>query len=125
LLFHTCGSVFVILEDLIEIGIDALNPIQVSAAQMEPGRIKAAVGDRLALWGGIDTQHLLPYGHPAAIQCEVCRTIELMGNLGGYVLAAVHNIQPQVPPENIIALFTAPRAFERSKPQSEPERKEA
>lgn len=109
LLFHSCGSVYEVLDDLVEIGVDALNPVQVSAGNMEPERLKARMGDRLAFWGAVDSQRLLPHGTPAEVQAEVRRCIATLGENGGYVLSAVHNIQPEVPPENVIALFQARR----------------
>jgi uroporphyrinogen decarboxylase len=76
---------------------------------MEPGRLKREYGDRIAFWGGIDSQRILPHGTPEEVAAEVRRIFELLGRGGGWVLAAVHNIQPDVPPENILALFEAGR----------------
>lgn len=104
--FHTCGSVAAIIEDLIEIGVDILNPVQVSAAGMDPAALKQRYAGRLAFWGGIDTQHVLPHGTVAEVEAAVEETIEILGAGGGYVLAAVHNIQPDVPLENALAMFT-------------------
>ncbi len=109
ILYHTCGSVYAYINDFIEIGIDALNPVQVSAKNMEPARLKREFGDRITFWGGIDTQRLLPLGSPEEVAAEVRRMFEIMGAGGGWVLAAVHNIQPDVPPENILAMFEAGR----------------
>jgi uroporphyrinogen decarboxylase len=108
-LWHTCGSVYALIPDLIDIGIDALNPVQVSAAHMDPKRLKREFGRDLAFWGGIDTHRVLPFGTPADVCDEVKRLIEDLASGGGYVLGAVHNIQPDVPPENILALYAAPR----------------
>ena len=105
--YHTCGSVYAYLPDFIDIGIDALNPVQVTAKNMQPETLKREFGERICFWGGIDSQHILPNGTPGEVQAEVCRMSELMGSDGGYVLAAVHNIQPDVPPENVCALFGA------------------
>jgi uroporphyrinogen decarboxylase len=107
--YHTCGSVYRYIDDFIGMGIDALNPVQVSAANMEPARLKREFGGRIAFWGGVDTQHLLPHGSPDDVRREVRRLFEIMGQGGGYVLGAVHNVQPDVPPENIQALFAAGR----------------
>lgn len=104
-LFHTCGSVVDIMDDLIELGVDILNPVQVSAAGMDPATLKQVWGDRLCFWGGIDTQHLLPRGSVEEVRAGVERQIGILGRGGGYVLGAVHNIQPDVPPENVVALF--------------------
>jgi uroporphyrinogen decarboxylase len=107
--FHTCGSVAAILEDLIEIGVDVLNPVQVSAAGMDPEGLKRRCAGRLAFWGGIDTQRILPHGTVAQVEAEVERMIGILGAGGGYVLGAVHNIQPDVPLENTLAMFTHAR----------------
>ncbi|HZT31933.1 MAG TPA: uroporphyrinogen decarboxylase family protein [Bryobacteraceae bacterium] len=109
ILYHTCGSVYRLIDDFIGIGVNALNPVQVTARNMEPERLKREFGERIAFWGGIDSQHVLPYGTPEDVAAEVRRVYQIMGPGGGYVLAAVHNIQPDVPPENILALFQAGR----------------
>ena len=109
ILYHTCGSVYQYMDDFIGLGIDAINPVQVTAKGMEPGRLKQEYGDRIAFWGGIDSQRILPQGTPEEVAAEVRRIFELLGRGGGWVLAAVHNIQPDVPPENILALFEAGR----------------
>jgi uroporphyrinogen decarboxylase len=105
------GSVFDILLDLIDIGVDVLNPVQVSANKMETATLKAVAGDQLAFWGAIDTQYVLPYGSPEDVQHEVIKRIADLGDGGGYVLSAVHNIQPEVPPENLCAMFEAGLKF--------------
>lgn len=105
ILFHTCGSVVDIMDDLIEVGVDILNPVQVSAAGMDAATLKKTWGDRLCFWGGIDTQHLLPSGSVEDVRAGVERQIAILGRDGGYVLGAVHNIQPDVPPENVVAMF--------------------
>jgi uroporphyrinogen decarboxylase len=104
-LFHTCGSVADIIEDLIEIGVDAIHPVQVSAAGMEPRKLKDKYGDRLAFWGGVDTQHVLPRGNIDEVKAEVERRIEELGDNGGYILCAVHNIQPDVPLDNVLTMY--------------------
>jgi uroporphyrinogen decarboxylase len=107
ILLHSCGSVAPMISDLIDTGIDALNPVQVSADNMEPSKLKAEFGDRLAFWGGIDTQDVLPFRTPAEVRDDVNFIIKTLGRGGGYVLSTVHNIQDQVPPENIVAMFEA------------------
>jgi uroporphyrinogen decarboxylase len=97
------------MEDFITIGIDAVNPVQVSARDMDPARLKQQFGDRMAFWGGIDSQRILPNGSPGEVAAEVRRMFGIMGPQGGYVLSAVHNIQPDVPPENVCAMFAAGR----------------
>lgn len=109
ILYHTCGSVYRYMEDFIDIGIDAINPVQVTARNMEPERLKREFGGRIAFWGGIDSQHVLPHGSPSEVRAEVLRMFDIMGPGGGYVLSAVHNIQPDVPPDNILAMFEAGR----------------
>jgi len=107
ILYHTCGAVYRYIDDFIAIGIDALNPVQVSAKDMQPERLKREFGDRIAFWGGIDSQRILPFGSPEEVAAEVKRMFAFMGREGGWVLAGVHNIQPDVPPENICAMFQA------------------
>jgi len=107
LLFHSCGSVYTLVRDLIEVGIDALNPVQVSAADMATGRLKREYGSELAFWGGIDTHRVLPRGTPEEVREEVERRLDDLQAHGGYVLCAVHNLQPEVPPENVVAMYQA------------------
>ena len=109
ILYHTCGSVYRYIDDFIAIGIDALNPVQVTAKDMQPERLKREFGGRIAFWGGVDSQRLLPRGSPADVVAEVRRLFKFMGRDGGWVLAGVHNIQPDVPPENVCAMFQAAR----------------
>ncbi|MFY9302638.1 MAG: uroporphyrinogen decarboxylase family protein [Atribacterales bacterium] len=109
--YHTCGSIYPLVPDFIEIGVDILNPVQVSAKDMDPARLKREFGDKLSFWGGVDTQRVLPQGSPEEVKEEVRRRIKEMGKSGGYILGAVHNIQPDVPPENIVAMFKAGREF--------------
>ncbi len=107
--FHCCGSAYHFIDHLIDIGVDALNPVQVSAKDMEPERLKEAFGDRIAFWGGINSQRILPYGTPEDVRAETQHIIDTLGAGGGYVLNSVHNIQPEVPPENVVAMFDAGR----------------
>ena len=111
LLFHTCGSVANIIEDLIESGVDALNPVQVAAKGMDPVVLKQGYRGRMAFWGAIDSQQVLPYGSVSAVKNMVAERIEQLGAGGGYILAAVHNIQPDVPVENILAMFQFAREY--------------
>jgi uroporphyrinogen decarboxylase len=96
-----------LIPDLIEIGVDVLNPIQVSAARMDTKALKREFGKDICFWGAIDTQRVLPFGTPAEVEAEVKRRIEELGPGGGYVLCAVHNIQADVSPENICAMYDA------------------
>lgn len=108
LYFHTDGAVYPLIPDFIELGVDALNPIQVSAAGMgDTKKLKEEFGDRLTFWGAIDTHHVLPQGTPEAVRDEVGRRIRDLGPGGGYVVCPVHNIQPEVPPENVVAMYDA------------------
>jgi len=102
---HSCGSVSWAIEDFIGIGIEVLNPVQVSAANMDTKELKKKYGDSMSFWGGIDTQRVLPQGTPKEVEEEVKKRIDDLAPGGGYLLAPVHNIQPDVPPENIITIF--------------------
>jgi len=105
ILYHSCGSVVSMVEDFIELGVDALNPVQVSAADMDPARLKRDFGDRIAFWGGVDTQRVLCRGTVDDVRREVRDRLRVLAPGGGYVLCAVHNIQREVPPENIDAMY--------------------
>jgi len=109
LLFHSCGSIVQVLPDLIEIGVDIINPVQLTAKGMDPVLLKQKYGRQLAFWGGVDTQYLLPRGTVQEVEKSVNTLIEQLGEGGGYVLAACHNIQPDVPVENILAMFDCAR----------------
>lgn len=111
LLFHTCGAVASLIPDLIEVGVDALNPIQVAAAGMDTERLKREFGRDLAFWGAIDTQRVLPHGTRDDVREEVRRRLDHLNHDGGYVLSAVHNIQADVPPENVVAMYEAALEF--------------
>jgi uroporphyrinogen decarboxylase len=108
---HSCGSVYKLLPDLIDAGVDILNPVQVSARGMDTLRLKAEFGDRLTFWGAIDTQKVLPHGSVEEVREEVRRRISDLGHGGGYVVAPVHNVQGDVPAENIIAMYQAARQY--------------
>jgi uroporphyrinogen decarboxylase len=110
---HTCGSVYRLLPDLIDAGVEILNPVQVSARDMDTQRLKAEFGDRLSFMGAIDTQHVLPFGTPDDVKREVERRIAHLGPGGGYILAPVHNVQADVPPENLIAMYRHARQVGR------------
>jgi uroporphyrinogen decarboxylase len=104
--FHTCGSVYEIIPDLIEVGVDILNPVQVSAARMDTKQLKKEFGRDIVFWGGgVDTQRILPRGTPQEVRDEVKRRIEDLAPGGGFVFNTVHNIQADVPPQNIIAMW--------------------
>jgi len=108
--FHTCGAVRELIPDLIDIGVDILNPVQVSAADMDTAELKAEFGRDLVFWGGgVDTQRVLGAGTPEQVRSEVLRRVNDLRGEGGFVFAAVHNIQPNVPAENILAMRAALR----------------
>ena len=102
---HTCGAVQEFIDDLADIGVDIVNPMQVSAQGMDPGYLKRTFGDKICFWGGIDTQRLLPNGTSKEVAENVVAMWNIMKENGGYILGAVHNIQDGVPPENIVAMF--------------------
>jgi uroporphyrinogen decarboxylase len=108
IVYHGCGSVTWQIDDLVEMGVDALNPVQVSSADMgDTAALKRRFGERIAFWGAIDTGHVLPRGTPAEVRAEVRRRVADLAPGGGYVLASVHNLQADVPPENICAMYQA------------------
>ena len=106
--YHSCGSVLQYIPDLIDNGVDALNPVQLSARGMDPGELKKAFGEEICFWGGgIDSQHVLPRASPDEVREQVRRNLGIFKPGGGYVFANVHNIQADVPPGNVIAMFDA------------------
>jgi len=108
LMYHGCGAVFDLIPHLIDIGVDVLNPVQLSARGMASAGLKAAYGRDIVFWGGgVDTQRVLPFGTPSEVRAEVRRRIDDFAPGGGFVFAAVHNIQAGVPPENVVAAFDA------------------
>jgi uroporphyrinogen decarboxylase len=110
--FHSCGNVRPLIPDFIELGVQILNPVHIRAAGMEPTALKRDFGDVLTFWGGgVDTQDVLPYGSPQQVKDEVRRNIEVLAPGGGYVFNTVHNIQADVPVENILAMYDALQEF--------------
>jgi uroporphyrinogen decarboxylase len=103
---HCCGSVYDLMSDLIAEGVDVLNPVQTSAAKMDPSRLKAEFGDRISFWGGgCDTQSMLPNATPDEIRRHVAERVAILKPGGGFVFNQVHNVQANVPPENVVAMF--------------------
>ncbi|AOQ23637.1 hypothetical protein MTAT_12190 [Moorella thermoacetica] len=103
---HSCGSVYELIPDFIEAGVDILNPVQISAKHMDPVRLKREFGKDLTFWGGgVDTQYILPRGTPAEVRDCVRRQIEILAPGGGFVFNTVHNIQADVPPQNLEAML--------------------
>lgn len=113
IIFHMCGAAREFIPDLIDIGVDALNPVQTSAAGMEPAGLKRDFGDHIAFWGSVDTQHILPFGTPDDVRREVWRCMQTLGP-SGHVFASCQNIQADVPPENIVAMFEAVSTYYQS-----------
>ncbi|MGQ9616977.1 MAG: uroporphyrinogen decarboxylase family protein [Spirochaetota bacterium] len=112
--FHTCGSSRYIIPDLIESGVDILNPVQYSSKDMDTRALKRDFGKDITFWGGgIDTQRILPYGTVQEVRDEVRRRIEELAPGGGFVFTTVHNIQADVPPENIMAMWEALQEYGR------------
>ncbi|HVO42019.1 MAG TPA: uroporphyrinogen decarboxylase family protein, partial [Aggregatilineales bacterium] len=100
--YHSDGMIYPIVSDLIEIGVDVLNPIQ--PASMDPVRLKHAFGDRLCFWGSVDIQHTLPYGTPEEVRAEVLTRLRTIGKGGGLILGPTHNVQLDTPLENFWAM---------------------
>ncbi|NIM95339.1 MAG: hypothetical protein GTO18_16715 [Anaerolineales bacterium] len=111
IMWHTCGSVREVLDDLIEIGVDSLNPVQTTAKHMESEGLKRDYGDRLSFWGGVDTMRILNHGTPEDVREEVRYKIATLGVGGGYILNPIHNVQPDVPVENLLAMVGAALEF--------------
>jgi uroporphyrinogen decarboxylase len=110
-MLHCCGGVRELLPDLIDAGLDAINPVQITCRGMEPDGLKRDFGRDIVFWGGgCDTREILPRGSPQAVRDHVRRQVEIMSKAGGFVFQQVHNILANVPPENIVAMFDAVRA---------------
>lgn len=105
---HSCGSIYKIIPDLIEAGFEVLNPVQITAADMDPAKLKREFGNDVTFWGGgCDTRHVLNFETPEEVKDHVRRNIETLAPGGGFVFNTVHNILPDVPPANIVAMFEA------------------
>lgn len=103
---HSCGSILPIIPDIIEAGFDILNPVQTSAANMDPAVLKTRFGEQVTFWGGgVDTQHTLPFGTPEEVRTQVRERLEIFGKGGGFVFNPIHNVQAQVPVENLLAMY--------------------
>ncbi len=110
--YHTCGGCAEYIPDLIDNGVDILNPVQISAAKMDPQNLKNTFGKDIVFWGGgIDSQHVLPFAKPDEIREHVRKNLEIFKPGGGYVFNCVHNIQVGVPAENIVAMYDAAYEF--------------
>ena len=105
ILHHSCGGIFPLVQDLIDVGVDILNPIQTSAQGMDPAILKRDFGNQLVFHGGIDVQQILPFTTSERVREEVRSIVATLGKGSGYIFAPSHNIQADVPPENIIAMY--------------------
>jgi uroporphyrinogen decarboxylase len=107
-MLHCCGGVRELMDDLIDAGVDAINPVQINAAGMHPTELKAEFGDRITFWGGgCDTRDILPHGSPAWVAGHVRALVQSLRIGGGYVFQQVHNILADVPADNVVAMFDA------------------
>ena len=113
---HSCGAIFDMIPLLIESGFDALNPVQCSAAGMDPKKLKDTYGKDILFWGGgIDTQQVLPFGTPEQVREQVLERLEIFSKDGGYIFNTIHNIQANTPIENIVAMVEAVKEFNGDK----------
>jgi uroporphyrinogen decarboxylase len=109
---HSCGSIYKLMPDLIEAGYDVINPVQTNCVDMEPERLKTEFGRDICFWGGgCDTRSVLNRGTPAEVRDHVRERLEILSPGGGFVFNTVHNILPEVPPQNITAMFEAVAEF--------------
>jgi uroporphyrinogen decarboxylase len=112
LFLHSCGAIADLLPDLIDIGVEIINPVQTSARGMDPARLKREFGKDLAFWGGgCDTQRVLPEGSPAEVEANVRERIATFAPGGGFIFTQVHNIMPHVPPQNVVAMYDAVKKY--------------
>jgi uroporphyrinogen decarboxylase len=105
--YHCCGAASSLIPDFIDLGIDILNPVQVRAHGMEAKGLKERFGDKICFWGGIDSQQVLPTGSATDVEAEVRHLVQAMAPGGALVVCSVHNIQADVPPANVLALYDA------------------
>lgn len=107
--YHTCGCIVPLLDDLVEMGVDCLNPVQISAMEnlgMTAEKLKAQYGDKFTFWGGgVDTQKTLPFGTPDMVREEVAERVRILSQGGGFVFSSIHNVVANVPPENLVAMY--------------------
>lgn len=109
---HTDGALMPLIPDFMDAGFDILQPIQFTAKDMDPATLKTKFGDKLTFWGaGIDTQHVLPFGTPEEVRAQVRANVRVFAPGGGYVFGTVHNVQPQTPVENLVAMYEAVAEF--------------
>ena len=109
---HSCGSIHALLPDLIEAGFDVINPVQTACRDMDPARLKREFGKDITFWGGgVDTRNVLNHGTPETVRADVLERLKILAPGGGFVFNTIHNILPDVPPENIVAMFEAVEIF--------------
>jgi uroporphyrinogen-III decarboxylase len=109
---HSCGSIQPLIPDIIEAGFDILNPVQTSAANMQPADLKARFGRQVTFWGGgVDTQSTLPFGTPEEVATQVRERLEVFGKGGGFVFNPIHNVQASVPVENLLTMYQTVRDY--------------
>jgi uroporphyrinogen decarboxylase len=112
---HSCGSIRKLLPDLIEAGYDVINPVQTNCSGMDPAELKQEFGKDVTFWGGgCDTRHVLNRATPAEVKAHVLEQLEIFAPGGGFVFNTIHNILPEVPPQNVVATFDAVREFNGS-----------
>ncbi|MGB9642538.1 MAG: uroporphyrinogen decarboxylase family protein [Candidatus Ratteibacteria bacterium] len=112
LFLHSDGSIYDIIPDLIEIGVDIINPVQFTAEHMQLEKLKREFGKYITFWGGgCDTQHILPYAEPDEVKSHVQQCIKILSEGSGFVFCQIHNIQPDVPTENVMAMYEAVKEF--------------
>lgn len=110
--YHSCGAISTFLDDFVEMGVDIINPVQLSATGMDAKMLKSKYGDKLTFWGGgIDTQHMLPNGTPEEIKAQVKERLNILAPGGGYIFNTIHNIQGNIKVENIVATFDAAKEY--------------
>lgn len=111
---HSCGSIRPLIADMVEAGFDILNPVQTSAADMDPAELKASFGEQVTFWGGgVDTQHTLPFGTPDEVRAQVRERLATFGRGGGFVFSPIHNVQAKVPVENLLAMYETVQEYGR------------
>ena len=111
-MLHSCGGIYELIPGLVEAGFEILNPVQTNAVNMEPARLKKEFGNEITFWGGgIDTRNVLNNASPDEVKRQVRQNLEIFSKGGGYVFNTVHNIMPDVPPQNIVAMFEAVHEF--------------
>ena len=112
---HSCGSIFDLLDQIIDCGVEIINPIQTSAAKMDPANLKKTFGDRIVFWGGMDVQQFLRESTPDVVRARTRELVDILGTNGGYVMSAAHEIGTDIPLENIVAWVEEVKAMNCSK----------